>query len=144
MNNTLNINLKGPVFITQALVNLIVCCDRGGVVLNISSFAGIFAAYDAYSGSKCALNSFTAGLAKKVAKQKIRINNIAPGVIVGTDINRPQSKIAASEDLSCDWIPAGRYGTPAEIAEVALFLISDASSYIYGQTIVVDGGGAIN
>lgn len=135
-----NINLRGLVFLTQSVVNRWLQMNRAGVILNIASFAALELNEDAYGTSKSALIGLTRGLAKKYARNDIRVNAIAPGVIVGTDLNAVQRSVAPDGDLRCDWLGSGRYGTPAEVAELATFLISDASSYISGQTIVCDGG----
>lgn len=134
-------NLVAPIFISQSVSNKWISNGRRGVILNISSFAGNFAIDDAYAMSKNALNEFTFGMAKRLAPYGIRVNAIAPGVIVGTEINRPQSKISVDGDLRSTWIPAGRNGVPNEIAEVASFIVSDAASYIHGTVLRVDGAG---
>ena len=112
------------------------------MLLNVASNAGVRNVVDAYGASKSAFISLTAGWAKEYAKYGIRINAIAPGVIVGTNINKLQRSISVEDNLYSSF-PAKRYGVPDEIAEVALFLGSDMSSYIYGQTIIVDGGATL-
>ena len=136
-------NLTAPVFITQEAANRWKAERRRGVVLQISSFAGGLPVEDAYSASKCALDGFVCGMSKALSPHGIRVNGLAPGVIVGTDIGRPQSKIAPGDNLDAAWVPAGRLGTPDEVAEVAVFLISDSASYIHGQTVKCDGGGTL-
>lgn len=136
-------NLKGLVFITQAIVNRWLKTSKSGVVLNIVSFAAFEHNEDAYSLSKSALVALTRGLGRKYAGHGIRVNAIAPGVIVGTEVNPIQRSIDPSGNLSCDWIPVGRYGVPEEVAELAAFLISDASAYVFGQTIVADGAASL-
>lgn len=134
-------NLVAPVFLSQALSNRWLARKQAGVILNISSFAGNFAVDDAYAMSKNALNEFTFGMAKRLASFGIRVNAIAPGIIAGTEINRPQSKIPADGNLRSGWIPAGRNGVPDEIAEAASYIISDAASYVHGAVLRVDGAG---
>jgi 3-oxoacyl-[acyl-carrier protein] reductase len=112
--------------------------ENYGSIINISSIAGISGneGQIAYSSSKGAVNSMTKTAAKELAKYNIRVNAIAPGVIdtdlisgIGQDkLNLIKSKIGM-----------GRPGNPNDVANLALFLASDLSSYITGQIICVDG-----
>ena len=136
-------NLTAPVFITQEISSRWRAAGQRGTILQISSFAGSLPVEDAYSASKCALDAFVCGMAKALAPHNIRVNGLAPGVIVGTDIGRPQSKIGVDGNLDAAWVPAGRLGTPDEVAEVAVFLVSDAAAYIHGQVVRCDGGGTL-
>ena len=136
-------NLKAPVFIAQTFANRWIANKSNGVILNISSMAGIEPALDAYSSSKCALNSITKGMARTWAKHGIRINAIAAGVTIGTNLRDIQRSIKPDGDVSARWIPSGRYAVPDEIAESAEFLISNRSSYVTGEIFVCDGAGAI-
>jgi NAD(P)-dependent dehydrogenase (short-subunit alcohol dehydrogenase family) len=137
------INLKAPVFVAQSIVNKWMVRGVKGVVLNISSFAGVEPALDAYSSSKCALNSMVKGMARTWAMHGIRINAIAPGVVVGTDVREFQRKTDPNGNVYSHWIPMGRYGVPDEIAELAAFLVSDRAAYITGEIIGCDGAGAL-
>lgn len=136
-------NLTGATFVAQAMCERWVRQGCGGVLLNVASTAGVQSVVDAYGTSKTALIQLTRGWAKYYAPRGIRINAVAPGVIVGTEINKLQRSISAAGNLHCASYPAGRFGVPSEIAEVALFLLSDRSSYVYGQTIVCDGGATL-
>ncbi len=78
-------------------------------------------------------------LAQEVAPQRIRVNSIAPGAIQ-TPINRPAWETPAALASLLTLIPYGRIGQPEDIGKVAVFLASDDSDYIHGQTIYVDGG----
>ena len=113
--------------------------QRSGVVINISSVVGITgnAGQANYSASKAALNAFTKSAAKELARRNIRVNAIAPGFIQ----TRMTEKLPADlqEKIKAQ-IPLGQFGQPKDIAEVAVFLASDAARYITGQVIVVDGG----
>lgn len=140
--SVVDVNLTGNVFVGKEICNRWVNVKRNGVMLNVASNAGVRNVVDAYGASKSAFISLTAGWAKEYAKYGIRINAIAPGVIVGTNINKLQRSISVEDNLYSSF-PAKRYGVPDEIAEVALFLGSDMSSYIYGQTIIVDGGATL-
>ena len=136
-------NLTAPVFITQEISSRWRAAGQHGTILQISSFAGGLPVEDAYSASKCALDAFVCGMAKALSPHGIRVNGLAPGVIVGTEIGRPQSRIGVDGNLDAAWVPAGRLGTPDEIAEVAVFLVSDAAAYIHGQVVKCDGGGTL-
>lgn len=142
-DDVLSTDLKGSVFISKALCRRWREANHHGVLLNISSFAGVRGVVDAYGVAKTALIQLTSGLAREYAPYGIRINAIAPGVIVGTNVNAIQRSISSDGNLFCASYPARRFGVPSEIADVALFLVSDRSSYIYGQTIVVDGGATL-
>ena len=136
-------NLTASTFMMQGYCEYAKDKALKGVVLNIASFAGIRMVCDAYGASKAALIKLTEGFAKNYAPFNIRINAIAPGVIVGTNLNKLQREISSDGNIMCNGLPSGRFGVPAEIAEAAVFLISDESSYIYGQTLVCDGGGTL-
>lgn len=139
----LKTNLTGSMFVAQAICQRWIKRGRGGVILNMASTAGVKSVVDAYGASKTAMIQLTRGWSAYYAPKGIRINAIAPGVIVGTEINKLQRSISPDGNLYCSSYPAGRFGVPSEVAEVALFLLSDRSSYVYGQTIVCDGGATL-
>ena len=141
--SVLSTNLTGNVFVAQYVCQKWKNANFRGVMLNIASYAGLEPVVDAYGVSKSSLIQLTRGWAKEYGQCGIRINAIAPGVIVGTNINTIQRSISPEDNLFSRWYPARRFGTPLEIAEIALFLVSDMSSYIYGQTIVADGGATL-
>ncbi|MGN0342569.1 MAG: elongation factor P 5-aminopentanone reductase [Roseburia sp.] len=111
---------------------------KSGHIVNISSVWGKVGASCevAYSASKGAVNALTKGLAKELAPSNIQVNAIACGAI-DTDMNACFSEEERA-DLEAE-IPAGRYGTPAEVAELAYHLAC-SSSYLTGQVITFDGG----
>ena len=139
----MKINLQAPVFISQQIANRWMSEKRQGVILNISSMAGEEPAFDAYGASKCALASMTKGMARTLASHGIRVNAIAPGVVIGTNLREVQRSIKPDGNVYCGWIPIKRYAVPEEIAELAVFAISDRSSYMTGAVIQCDGAGAI-
>jgi len=114
---------------------------RQGSVITISSVGGLRATRGnpAYAASKAGAIHLTATLAQAWARKGIRVNGVAPGLVdtkltkvtIGND-ERLQERLAG--------IPAGRLGTPQEMADVCLFLASPMASYIHGQTLLVDGG----
>ena len=139
----LRINLTAPIFITQAMVKQWIAQGKSGVVLNISSMAGLQPSLDAYSVAKCGLNSMTKGMARVWADKGIRINALAVGLTIGTKLNATQRAHSPEGDLKCNGIPLGRFAVPDEIAETATYLISDRAAYITGAVVECDGAGSI-
>jgi NAD(P)-dependent dehydrogenase (short-subunit alcohol dehydrogenase family) len=114
----------------------------GGVIINMSSVAsrlGGLGGGGAYAGSKGAIDSFNLALAKEVGSEGIRVNAIRPGLI-STDIHQAHGGMAKMEQMAKTVVPLGRAGFANEVAEVALWLASDAASYVHGTLIDVAGG----
>ncbi len=113
--------------------------QRSGAIINMSSIVGLTSnpGQANYAASKAGLIALTKAVAKEVGKRNIRVNAIAPGFIE-TDMTASLPEQVKKEYLSN--IALGRFGKPEEVAEVVLFLASNRSSYITGQTIVVCGG----
>ena len=135
------INLKGPFFVTKHGVPHLVRAG-GGSIINIgsvSALAGFTVAQDSYTCAKGALIALTRSLAIQFARKNVRCNIIHPGIIE-TPMQAPYLKDAKKRRSFEDSIPLGRIAHPREIAQVALFLASDESSYVTGTEIVVDGG----
>lgn len=120
----------------------------GGVVINTASELAIVAQplYSAYCASKGAVLSFTRALALEYARDQIRINALCPGPIetpmLQSEFDRADDPTQARAD-GIATMPIGRLGDPAEVAQVALFLASDAPALMHGAAIVVDGGKTI-
>lgn len=120
----------------------------GGVILNTSSSSGVF--YDremiAYTTSKHAVVAMTRQMAVDYARFNIRVNALCPGW-VDTPFNDPYIHQMGGRDAIEDYlkkrVPLGRWGSTSEIAEAVLFLVSDRSSYMTGQAMVIDGGETI-
>ncbi|MDR3293509.1 MAG: SDR family oxidoreductase [Clostridiales bacterium] len=134
----IDVNLSGVFYGTRAVLPRMIS-EKSGVIINISSIWGIAGASCevAYSAAKAAVIGFTKALAKEVGLSGVRVNCIAPGVIETDMLNgfTPTDLNALKEQTALD-----RLGTPADIAQTALFLASDGASYITGQIIAVDGG----
>ncbi|MHA1727159.1 MAG: SDR family NAD(P)-dependent oxidoreductase [Promethearchaeota archaeon] len=113
--------------------------QKSGVIINMSSVGAFIKIQSAYSLAKNALIKITRGLATQLGPFNIRVNAIAPGVIK-TDMTKLIFGYPKIQQFYVDRTPLGRTGVPEDIAHVALFLASDASRYITGQTILVDGG----
>ncbi len=137
-DDVLNTNLKSAFLFTKACSRPMIR-QKGGSIINISSVVALTgnAGQANYAASKAGLIGFTKSVAKELAKKNVRANVVAPGFIRTkmTDMlsDEIKQKVAAQ-------IALGRLGEPDEIASVVSFLASDASRYMTGQVLVVDGG----
>lgn len=134
-------NLKGPFFLAQAVAKIMIAAKRPGSIINTSSIMAFISKKDnpAYVASKGGISQVTKSMANGWAKYGIRVNAIGPGWFVTELTERLHENKERYEELTSR-IPMGRWGKPEELGGVAVFLASDASSYVTGQTIVVDGG----
>lgn len=132
------VNTFGVLYCSQYASRLM-AKNGGGSIIIVSSIIGTNGnvGQAVYGGSKAAVIGIAKSLAKELAEQNIRVNAIAPGFI-DTDMARSLSDEKFSERIAS--IKMGRIGKPEEVANVALFLASDLSSYVTGQVIGVDGG----
>jgi len=137
INNLINTNLIGPINFTQLVSKIM--AKKNSSIINISSIVGKFghSGQVLYSSSKSGLLGFTLSAAKELASKGIRVNAIAPGLIKTKMIKNIPHRMY-SEILSS--IKMNRIGKPIDVANVALFLSSDLSTYVTGQIIGVDGG----
>lgn len=138
-DTVLSVNLRAPLLLSRALIPSMVG-RGGGAIVNVSSGAGLVGEPTrvAYGASKAALNSLTRHLAARYGREGIRANSIAPGLIL-----TPQVESGLPDDFKERLRrrnPTGRLGLPDDVANVVLFLLSDAAAYVNGQTICVDGG----
>jgi 3-oxoacyl-[acyl-carrier protein] reductase len=136
----MNLNVKSAWMITQAAVPAMVR-KHSGCIVNLSSIAarnggGIGAAV--YAASKAAVMTLTKGLAKELAPQGIRINAVSPGTV--DNYFHEQFSTRQILDNVTAMTPAGRLGTNEDVADVIIFLCSDAARYVHGQTIEINGG----
>ncbi len=137
-DDVLSTNLKSVFLFTRACTKPMIR-QRAGAVINITSVIGIIgnAGQANYAASKAGVIAFTKSAAKELAKRNIRVNAIAPGFIK----TRMTDKLTGEQqEKVLSQIPLGRIGDPKDIADVAVFLASDASRYMTGQVLVVDGG----
>lgn len=141
-DETLNINLRTPFLIGQAVARQMIKQGRGGYVVNMSSVNSELAIPTAvaYAVTKGGMKQLTAVMAVSLAKHNIRVNAIGPGTILTDLVRETTMTNAASRNAILARTPIGRLGDPAEVASVASFLASEDASYILGQTIFVDGG----
>jgi 3-oxoacyl-[acyl-carrier protein] reductase len=134
----LNVNLKSVFNLTKAVLQTMIR-QKNGSIVNMSSVVGVSgnAGQSNYSASKAGMIGFTKSIAKEVGSRNIRCNAIAPGFII-TEMTEK-----LPPDVKAEWIgkiPLRRGGTPEDVANTALYLASDLSSYVTGQTIHVCGG----
>ena len=137
LDKTHDVNLRGPFVWIQECWRAWMR-DNGGVILNVSSIGGLSVetSIGHYNVTKAALIHLTKSLAKDLAPS-VRVNAICPG-LVKTDMARALWE--SNEDQVAGMVPLQRLGEPSDIANAALFLASDAASWITGTTVVVDGG----
>jgi len=134
----LDINLKGTFLMTRAVAKLMMK-QKSGNIINIASIIGLIgnAGQCNYAASKAGAIAFTKSTAKELASRNIRANAIAPGFI-----ETKMTEVLPEEirKKMLDAIPMRRFGLPADIAHTVVFLASDASAYMTGQVLSVNGG----
>jgi 3-oxoacyl-[acyl-carrier protein] reductase len=137
-NNIIDVNLKGVMNGSHNALKYMIS-QKNGAIINISSMWGNVGASceTVYSATKGAVNLFTKALAKEMAPSNIRVNAVAPGVI-DTEMNNWLS-VDDKKELE-EEIPMGKFGEGEDIGKTVVFLASEASKYITGQIITVDGG----
>jgi glucose 1-dehydrogenase len=137
----IDVNLKGAFLVGQAVARGMAAAGRGAIV-NMSSVNGLLAipTIASYNASKGGINQLTRVMALALAEFGVRVNAVAPGTIA-TELAK--NAVLTSEEARARILsrtPMKRLGEPGEIADVAVFLLSDAASYMTGEIVVVDGG----
>ena len=140
-DQVITVNLKSVFNLTKAAIKPMMK-QKNGSIINMSSVVGLGgnAGQSNYAASKAGIIGFTKSIAKELGSRNVRCNAIAPGFI----LTEMTSKLP--DDVKSDWIakiPLRRGGLPEDVANVALFLASELSSYVTGQTISVCGGMAV-
>ncbi len=141
-DTVMDVNVKGAFFLCQKVGQVMIRQGKGGSIINVTSEVVRRAEVNlgAYCPSKAALHSVTKILAKEWGKFKIRVNSLAP-CFVNTVLNEPL--FAQKEEFyepKLRGVPLGRHSEPEDLVGGAVFLASDASRYISGTTLLVDGG----
>ncbi|OGB90885.1 beta-ketoacyl-ACP reductase [candidate division WOR-1 bacterium RIFCSPHIGHO2_01_FULL_53_15] len=136
--SVIDVNLTGVFNCCKAIARPMIA-QKSGKIINISSIASCRGALGQvnYAASKAGVEGMTRALIKEFSRYNIYVNTIAPGFIESERVKNLR------DEMKKDYlrlIPLARFGRPEEVAGVALFLASDAASYIQGQTIIVDGG----
>jgi 3-oxoacyl-[acyl-carrier protein] reductase len=134
----LRTNLKGTFLVTKVVSRQMIR-QRYGRIVNMSSVVGEMgnAGQSVYAATKAGILGFTKAMARELASREITVNAIAPGFIT-TDMTQALPEAARKE--FAERIPLGRFGAPEEVAELALFLASDAAAYVTGQVVGINGG----
>ena len=132
-------NLDGVFRVTRAVADRMIARGAGGAIVNIASIEGLFpaAGHGHYSVSKAGLLMFTRAAALEFGRHGIRVNAVSPGVIRRDGIEEAWPEGVARWMKA---VPLSRMGEPEDVADAVLFLASDASRWITGANIVVDGG----
>lgn len=140
-DDVIQINQKSLFFLTQAVAKIMISQGQGGKIINIASMlsfqGGILTS--SYTASKSAVMGLTRLMANELAPHGINVNAIAPGYMA-TDNTAPLRADPIRSKAILDRIPVGRWGEPQDLKGVAVFLASDASNYVHGYTVAVDGG----
>jgi len=135
-HQVLGTTLDGFFYVTRTLLPKMLQRKHGGSIVNMASLSGLkgLPGQTNYSAAKAALIGATKALAQEAAPRGVRVNAVAPGFIE-TDMTKelPQEELRKT-------VPMNRFGKPEEVAELVYFLISDASSYITGEVISINGG----
>ena len=141
-DHTFDIDLKGIFRVVRAALPAMRAAKKGAIVA-VSSIMGVAYGWDEhvhYSSAKSGVIGLVRGLAVELAKDGIRVNGIAPGYIRTAQLLSKEHSLGPDADKAGAFIPLGRIGEPEEIADVIHFLASNASRYMTGQVVVVDGG----
>jgi NAD(P)-dependent dehydrogenase (short-subunit alcohol dehydrogenase family) len=141
-DRTFDINVRGLLNTSQKALPLM---REGGAIILVSSIAAFmgFPGYTTYSATKAAVRSFARTWTAELKDRGVRVNVLSPGPIDTPIIDSQSDTKEGADQMRAHFaslIPAGRMGSPEELANAALFLASDESSFIYGAELVVDGG----
>ncbi|KKY85868.1 MULTISPECIES: 2-dehydro-3-deoxy-D-gluconate 5-dehydrogenase KduD [unclassified Leclercia] len=140
-DEVMNLNLKSVFFLSQAVARQFIRQGKGGKIINIASMLSFQGGIrvPSYTASKSGVLGITRLLANEWATQGINVNAIAPGYMATNNTQQLRDDAQRSKEI-LDRIPAGRWGTPADLQGPVVFLASSASDYINGHTLAVDGG----
>ena len=140
-DDVMNVNLKSAFFLAQAFARRLVAQGSGGKIVNVASVLSFQGGIrvPSYTASKHGLAGITRILANEWAAKGINVNAIAPGYVVSNNTEALRNDPDRSTAILAR-IPAGRWGTPADMGGAAVFLSSAAADYCHGATLMVDGG----
>ncbi len=140
-DDVINVNQKTLFFLSQAVAKVFIKQGDGGKIINIASMlsfqGGVLV--PSYTASKSAVMGLTRLMANELAAHNINVNAIAPGYMA-TGLTAPLRADPVRNKAILARIPAGRWGKPSDLKGAVVFLASDASSYMHGYTVAVDGG----
>ena len=145
LRRTMEVNLHGAYFMTQAAANQMVKQGEGGAIVAISSISALVGGemQTHYTPTKAGVHSLMQSCAVALGRHGIRCNSVLPGTIA-TDINKDDLADPAKREYMEGRIPLGRLGRPEDIASVVAFLASDMAAYMSGAALLVDGGAFAN
>lgn len=142
-DHTFDVDLKGIMRVVRAAAPSMIR-QKSGAVVALSSIMGVAYGWDEhvhYSAAKAGVVGLVRGLAVELARSGIRVNGVAPGYIRTAQALSTQHSLGPEGlEKAAEFIPMGRVGEPEDIADVILFLASDAARYMTGQVVAVDGG----
>jgi NAD(P)-dependent dehydrogenase (short-subunit alcohol dehydrogenase family) len=140
-NETIQVNLTGAFLCAKAVGGIMLSRKRGSIIniVSIGALIGLPRGLAHYAAAKAGMIGLTRTLAVEWARSGVRVNAIAPGQIMTEGLRRVMDNQEYARQI-LERIPLGRVGTPDEVASAAIFLASDASSFVTGHTLVVDGG----
>ncbi len=135
-SDVIDTNLTGVFNVCKAAIGSL---NEGGAIINVASLSAVtgFFGQANYASAKAGVITLTKVLSKELARQNIRVNAVAPGVV---DTEMGKSIPEENRKAMLTMVPLGRFAEPSEIGDVVLFLASDMSSYVTGQTIHINGG----
>jgi len=145
LKRTMEVNLHGAYFMTQAAANQMVKQGNGGAIVAISSISALVGGefQTHYTPTKAGVHSLMQSCAIALGKHGIRCNSVLPGTIL-TDINKDDLSDPAKREYMEGRIPLGRLGQPDDIGGAVAFLASDMAAYVTGAALLVDGGAFVN
>ena len=145
LQRTMEVNLHGAYFMTQAAANQMVKQGEGGAIVAISSISALVGGemQTHYTPTKAGVHSLMQSCAVALGRHGIRCNSVLPGTIA-TDINKDDLADPKKREYMESRIPLGRLGKPEDIASVVAFLASDMAAYMSGAALLVDGGAFAN
>ena len=145
LKRTMEVNLHGAYFMTQAAANQMVKQGNGGAIVAISSISALVGGefQTHYTPTKAGVHSLMQSCAIALGKHGIRCNSVLPGTIL-TDINKDDLADPKKREYMEGRIPLGRLGQPEDIGGAVAFLASDMAAYVTGAALLVDGGAFVN
>lgn len=142
MQRIFNVNAEAPIYLTHRLIKA-KKLTKGSSVVFTSSISGrgvCSPGNSLYSATKAAMSAFMRNAALDLASKKIRCNSVAPGM-VETPLKEGKAVVTAEQwEINRQLYPLGRFGNPEDVANAIIYLLSDASSWVTGSEIVIDGG----
>lgn len=145
VNATIDVNLKGAFYVSQAAANQMKEQGRGGAIVATSSISALVGGgmQTHYTPTKAGVHSLMQSATIALGPYGIRCNSVMPGAIL-TDLNREDLEVEEKRDYFSKRIPIGRYGEPEDVADCVVFLASDMARYVTGASLLVDGGMFVN